>query len=62
MRVAVAYSCHGDAKRSSMKCPKCGWPIRVTGTKKVLTRFLASFKCLNPKCEYEQTKISRPQA
>ena len=45
-----------------MKCPECGWPIVLTGTKKVLTRFLASFKCLNPKCRHERTEISQPQS
>jgi hypothetical protein len=45
-----------------MKCAKCGWPIMLTGTKKVQTRFLASFTCLNPKCRHEQTEISRPQS
>jgi len=42
-----------------MKCPKCGWPMRLTGTKKLLTAFLASFTCLNSKCRHEQTEIAR---
>jgi hypothetical protein len=46
----------------SDEVPEVRVAIRLTGTKKVLTRFLASFKCLNPKCRYEQTEISRPQS
>jgi len=42
-----------------MKCPKCGWPMRLTGTKKVLTSFLATFKCLNSKCQHGHTEIAR---
>ena len=42
-----------------MMCPKCGWPMRLKETKKVLTVFLASFKCLNSKCQHEQTEIAR---
>lgn len=42
-----------------MKCPKCGWPMALTETKKILTVFLASFKCLNAKCQHEQTEIAR---
>jgi hypothetical protein len=33
--------------------------VMLTGTKKVLTIFLASFKCLNSKCQHEQTQIAR---
>jgi hypothetical protein len=58
-RRAVAYSWHGDARRFPMKCPKCEWPMRLTGTKKVLTSFLATFKCLNSKCQHGQTEIAR---
>ncbi len=42
-----------------MKCPKCGWPLTLTETKTVQTLFLASFTCLNSKCQHEQTDNAR---
>ena len=44
-----------------MKCPNCGWPMRLIKTKKVLTAFLASFTCLNSTCRHEHTELARPQ-
>jgi len=43
----------GDA----VNCPKCGWPMKLIRTKKVLTSFLASFRCMNSQCRHEQTEI-----
>jgi hypothetical protein len=41
-----------------MKCPKCGWPMTLAGTKKVLAKLLTSFRCTNPHCKRELTQIS----
>jgi hypothetical protein len=51
----------GDEKRRSpMTCAKCGWPIKLVRTRKVLRSVLATFKCMNPKCRHEHTEIAQP--
>jgi len=40
-----------------MRCPRCGWPMRVTRTKRILDKLLTSFTCTSPPCEHEQTQI-----
>jgi hypothetical protein len=42
-----------------MRCSKCGWPLRLLGTRKVLTHYLASFRCMNSHCQHERTEIGR---
>jgi len=42
-----------------MRCPRCGWPIKLSATKKVMATRLTSFTCMNPRCRHEQTEIAR---
>jgi hypothetical protein len=42
-----------------MTCAQCGWPMRLLGQKKILATFLVSFRCMNPRCEREQTQIGQ---
>jgi hypothetical protein len=44
-----------------MNCPKCGWPMRLIRTKKALTSFIASFTCMNQRCQHERVDAAHPR-